>query len=151
MDDRTQKWMQIVGLIGVVASLMFVGFELKQSRDIAIAQMYQDRAALDIQVRSYMAPSERVYDALQKSSKGQELNSEEQIAVNRAIGNVLIYWETNHLLYEMGMLDDEHWEASLRSIDYISQLPHFGSTWNDEKSSLRKSFQSVVDERLKGN
>jgi len=151
MVDRTQSWLQMVGLIGVIASLMFVGFELKQSRDIAIAQMYQDRAALDIQVRSYMAPSERIYDALQKSAEGKELTSQEQIAVNRAIGNILIYWETNHLLYEMGMLDDEHWEASLRSIDYISGIAHFDAAWNDERSSFRKSFQMVVDERLKGN
>jgi hypothetical protein len=149
VEGGTQNWLQIAGLIGVIASLMFVGFELKQSRDIAVAQMYQDRAALDIQIRSYMAPSERVYDALEKSAKGMELSAHEQIAANRAIGNILIYWETNHLLYEMGMLDDEHWDASLRAIDYISRLPRFDAAWNDEKGSFRLSFQRVVDERLK--
>jgi hypothetical protein len=148
MEGRLQNWLQIIGLVGVIASLIFVGFEIKQSRDIAIAQTYQDRASLDIQVRSYMAPSERVYEAMQKSIQGAELSPLERIALDRALGNIFIYWETNHLLFEMGMLDDEHWEASLRSIDNMSKVPRFDAAWNDEKASFRVSFQNIVDARL---
>jgi hypothetical protein len=151
VEQRTQNWLQICGLISVIASLMFVGFELKQSRDIAVAQMYQDRAALDIQIRTHFAPSERIYDALQKSSAGQELTAQEQMALNQAIGNILIYWETNHLLYEMGMLDEEHWEASLRSIEHNFEEAYFNAAWEDERNSFRKSFQIVVDERVRSN
>ena len=149
MEDRLQNWLQIVGLLGVIASLIFVGFELKQSRDIAIVQTYQDRASLDIQVRSYMAPSERVYEAMEKSMQGVELSPLEEIALGRALGNIFIYWETNQLLFEMGMLDEEHWDASLRSIDYLSKVPRFDEAWSDEKASFRKSFQEVVDARVK--
>ena len=149
MESRLHHWLQIAGLAGVIASLIFVGFEIKQSRDIAIAQTYQDRAALDIQIRSYMAPSEHVYEAMQKAFQEVELDPLEEMALDRAVGNIFIYWETNHLLFEMGMLDQEHWDASLRSIDAVSELPRFNEAWNDEKGSFRLSFQKVVDARLK--
>jgi hypothetical protein len=36
-------WLQIVGMVAIVASLVFVGMQLKQSQDIAIAAQYQAR------------------------------------------------------------------------------------------------------------
>ena len=38
---RYQVLVQILGALAVSASLLFVGFELKQSRDIAIADIFQ--------------------------------------------------------------------------------------------------------------
>ena len=42
------KWRdiaEIVGHVAIVASLIFVGLQLMQSQDIAIATQYQERAA----------------------------------------------------------------------------------------------------------
>lgn len=39
LDD----WLQIVGIFAVVASLVFVGLQLKQTQEIAIAGQYQQR------------------------------------------------------------------------------------------------------------
>ena len=49
------------------------------------------------------------------------------------------------------MLDEEHWEASLRSIDSNFEEAYFNPAWEDERSSFRKSFQIVVDERVRSN
>ena len=44
MDSaKLNDWIQIVGIFAVVASLVFVGLQLKQSQDIAIAAQYQAR------------------------------------------------------------------------------------------------------------
>ena len=52
---RTDVIAQLLGILGVIASLLFVGFEIKQSRDIAIADIYQQRSsmALDIALSKY--------------------------------------------------------------------------------------------------
>jgi hypothetical protein len=41
--ERMHDWLQIVGMAAVVASLIFVGLQLKQSQEIAIAGQYQAR------------------------------------------------------------------------------------------------------------
>ena len=148
MSTPRHSWIEILGIFGVIAGLAFVGFELKQSRDIAVAQMYQDRAALDIQIRTYFAPSEAVYAALTKFNEGGQLTEQERVSAERAFGNILIYWETNHRLYEMGMLDEEHWSASLASMTLISAHPLFMSLWNAEKQSYRTSFREIVDAHI---
>jgi hypothetical protein len=45
MDQRKlSDWLQIVGMFGVIASLLFVGLQMKQSHEIALATQYQARA-----------------------------------------------------------------------------------------------------------
>jgi hypothetical protein len=37
--EEINDWLQVFGLAGVIISLVFVGWEIKQSRDIAIADI----------------------------------------------------------------------------------------------------------------
>ena len=48
---KLNDWIQIVGIFAVVASLVFVGVELKLSRQTTVADVYQQRTALSIQVQ----------------------------------------------------------------------------------------------------
>jgi hypothetical protein len=41
---------ELLGMTGVIASLIFVGLEIKQSRDIAVADIYQQRSAMWIDI-----------------------------------------------------------------------------------------------------
>ena len=37
---KLNDWMQVVGIFAVVASLLFVGLQMKQSQDIAVVETY---------------------------------------------------------------------------------------------------------------
>ena len=56
MDSaKLNDWIQIVGAAAIVASLLFVGIQLKQAQDIAIAAQYQARHdAASENIRAYM-------------------------------------------------------------------------------------------------
>jgi hypothetical protein len=43
-STKLNDWLEIVGIFAVVASLIFVGLELRQTHLIAMAQAYQERA-----------------------------------------------------------------------------------------------------------
>ncbi len=44
--------MQVAGIFALVASLIFVGLQMKQSQDIAIAAQYHDSAALSVDAQN---------------------------------------------------------------------------------------------------
>ena len=46
-------WIQLLGMISVLAGLIFVGLELQQSQRIAVAAQQQDRAAITNDTVSY--------------------------------------------------------------------------------------------------
>ena len=47
-SSKLNDWMQVVGIFAVVISLLFVGYQLKQSQDIAIAGQNQERQSVAI-------------------------------------------------------------------------------------------------------
>ena len=49
-NNRWKDLAELVGIFAIVASLIFVGVELQQTRKIAIADVYQQRAAMNIEL-----------------------------------------------------------------------------------------------------
>ena len=50
-------WVQLIGMISIVASLIFVGMQMRQSQQIALAGQQQARAAANIVVLSSLTES----------------------------------------------------------------------------------------------
>lgn len=79
-SSKLHDWLQIVGLVAVVGSLIFVGLQLKQAEDIALAEAVESTATRGIELRALIASHT---DTWQKACRGQELNkSEKLIAAN---------------------------------------------------------------------
>jgi len=55
---KVQDWLQIIGTFGVIASLMFVGLQMRQTHDIALSTTYQNRTAtaIDTNIGSINSP-----------------------------------------------------------------------------------------------
>ena len=44
-SSKLNDWLQVIGLFGVIASLVFVGLQMMQDREIALSAIYQERAS----------------------------------------------------------------------------------------------------------
>ena len=49
-SQNLNDWLQIVGMFGVIGSLIFVGLQLKQSQAIALSETYQNRTVANIEM-----------------------------------------------------------------------------------------------------
>jgi hypothetical protein len=73
-SSRIREWLEIVGLMGVVASLVFVGLEVRQSRQIA----YMDQLAVARQlVSDYRQKLIENSDLWFRGCSGEELSDSE--------------------------------------------------------------------------
>jgi len=78
MDSaKLNDWMQVVGIFAVVASLVFVGLQMRQDRDIAVAQIWamSDQSVTEI---SQMVADNR--DLWVRGIKGEKLSEVDQAA-----------------------------------------------------------------------
>ena len=55
---KLNEWMQVVGIFSVVASLVFVGLQMIQDREIALAGQYQERSAIAVEYWNGLAQSD---------------------------------------------------------------------------------------------
>ena len=150
---KPSSWREVVELIGVaaiVASLVFVGLELRQSREIAISEAYQMRAAIEVSHGAAIASVPGFITGLAKLIDGEsadDLTTEELIAQQFYITAQLAVWENDHFQYSQGYLSEEHWAKTYRNMLCDLALPLYQDMATSEWS-FRESFAELVDEAI---
>ncbi len=147
--EEINDWLQVAGLIGVIASLLFVGYELEQSRDIAMAELYQARAENSTQIFQTGMSDKSAHEAQDKYFRGERVTHWEEVQVHYFLQMFITSWEMNHFLYQKGLLDQEQWDASLQSIKELFGEEMMQEYWEGARDEVRASFAGVVDDVIK--
>ncbi len=127
-------WIQLLGLMSVLGGLIFVGLQMEQTQQIAIAGQVQARAEM---------MSTRILNGLEgnldanrlfniSSTDFQNLESQEKFVARQMHTWMGIMFENNFAQYQMGLLTDDYWKQQEERIQ---------SWW--EKCELRPSNQQV--------
>jgi hypothetical protein len=165
-NDRLNDWLQIVGMAAIVASLIFVGLQLKQSQDIAIAAQYQARSdSLREQFSAILEsePGLRVIgtDFLADIQSRQELPAEfktwaseqpvEELAF-RAIGAYISLksYDNLYFQYQSGFLSEEAWDAMRVQLTQSLREPQtwMRGTFEENPEIWRQSYRKLIQELL---
>ena len=133
---------ELTGLVAIVASLIFVGLQLKQSQDIALATQYQARAETTMNLS--LAHIEAGYTTRIPSLRAglsDEVSAED-------INTNLWLWiamDNHHYQYQAGFLSEEAWQAQLRNTKGIFADCPMRFVYEWRKAGLRSEFVSLVD------
>jgi len=113
-------WVQLVGLLSVVAGLVFVGFEMRQSQQIALASQQQERASLVTEIIGTFAEVDPPISMLDYLDGNIDFSDPD----TRAVVETFIYrmWmvnENDYLQYDLGLMNEEIWQAKLTSMRFM--------------------------------
>ena len=167
MDStRLNNWIQIVGLSAVVASLIFVGLQMRQTQAIAIANQYQDRAALNIAGRHAHLQNNTLLELRGKDLLEQLSDPsiraffEEKYGASAPLAMGYTYMsdkttylmmDNNHFQYESGFLTEDTWHAYRSELKAYLMDRYFLYIWDDTRDQYRAEFQTVVDQLILEN
>ncbi len=108
---NVDTWIQLIGMLGVLAGLVFVGLELQQSQQIAIANALQGRNQM--QSNYLLAPLEGQLQAveLRPAQDYQKLNPtqlliRQQLILHRSV-TITNAWQQ----YSLGLLTEDAWQV----------------------------------------
>ncbi len=110
--SRVRDWLETIAIFGVIASLIFVGLEMRQSQRIALSAAYQARADSSMTLRMASLDSETLQSAKAKLGQGMgldQLTPEEAIVVRDRWNAQLVYLENMHYQYVSGFISEEQW------------------------------------------
>ena len=165
-SEKVNDWLQLVGMVAIVASLLFVGLQLKLSQDIAIAAQYQARAdAITGNVGDVLqsGPGMRVVgrNTLENILSSNDIPANlkayasEQPVEELAYRGLTAYRSLKgrdnlYFQYQAGFLTEEAWDA-LR-VEFRREL-HNPRVWTrilyeDNPEIWRKSFRMLINELL---
>jgi len=154
-------WLQIIGLFGVIASLIFVGLQLKQDRDIAIAAAYQARTASSSESLAALAANTAVIRTFAKAEYGDpeavvqpeglpvSLTAVEWMSATYSINSMANLIDNSYYQYQAGFLPEEHWLA-VRSLvkGLMSRNPLWRLGMSSRPNNRRPEFNEMMGELI---
>ncbi|MGI9202482.1 MAG: hypothetical protein ACR2Q3_00645 [Woeseiaceae bacterium] len=156
---------ELVGIGAIVASLIFVGMQLKQSQDIAIGTQYQQRAGKAIDIYTSHLQSETslrmvgqtIQDGLLSMNISDDLKKSVSDLTPEEIGvrwydflSLLTLLDDNHFQYQAGFLDNESWEGLRIRLRNVVSDPLDRQFYNYMRPSYREQFREVIDDEIAG-
>ncbi len=173
MDSaKLNDWMQVIGIFALVASLIFVGLQIRQEHDIARVQIYQARTAAATEAFIAAASSP---DAMAASIKSAFGDPDQEIFVDGWAGPVtaqdmylgtlqvnafMALADNSHYQYQEGFLPLEHWEGVRATVKTAAQSTPFllfrmkamlGDGRPEFREELEKIIAEVEEETLPSN
>ena len=125
MDSaKLNDWLQVFGIFALVASLVFVGMQMKLDREIALSAIYQARSDASMIIRMAPLESEALLSATAKRVFGsdEKLTPEEEIAFRALLAGNMIYLENVHFQYINGFISEEHWQTNREEIKQLMRM-----------------------------
>jgi hypothetical protein len=149
-SESLNDWLQVIGLFGVIASLVFVGLEVKQTREIALSNVYQARANASSEAAFSLAANEAAMTAFTVGRKeGVESLSSHQISagIGAHIG-LMFLWDNSHFQFERGFIPEDHWNRIRWEIKGAMRVPFRRSFTEARYEMMRPSFREMIIEIL---
>ena len=149
MDSaKLNDWMQVIGIFALVASLIFVGLQMQQDREIALSEIWQARTAVLIEHASSAGSNEILLSAFAKNGSGRlaEITLVEQEAGRFYVWRAMYLWENSHYQYTLGFVPEEHWMRVRGGIKITLRDPFQGPFMREISTRMRPSFRAVVEE-----
>jgi hypothetical protein len=147
---------ELLGAIGVIASLIYLATQIRQSRE----QMSQNTRAL--QAGAYQQFEESVYRKviddmtvpgleriIRLGTAGMEQLSEEDMwRWSYWIFMRMRAFDNSHYQFRIGMQDEDRWQISRRDLELFFQKPGVVQWWKATPSTLSPEFIALVSEIL---
>ena len=151
MLSRAERWRfiaEMVGITAVVASLIAVAIELRQTQSAIVANTYQARAYEAIDRNFQLAESQVIGPIIVKvqadPSMIDALTDDERWRLRAVVRGMRIDADNEYYQYQQGFLDEEYFESALKP--RIARQARFWRSLGIEER--RPSFKKFVDEQL---
>ena len=117
-------WIQLLGMLSIVASLVFVGLQMQQSQTIALAAQQQSRTEVLVDIIGGFDEGDKsVVDFISGIVDGTY--SDDANVVRDAIWQIWMLYENDFLQYKLGLMETGIWEAKLNAMLAIYNACHF--------------------------
>ena len=127
-------WIQLLGMLGVLGGLVFVGLEMRQSHRIALAAQHQARSEMFM---------DQVNAHTEARLTFRNYSDEERFANINGLHAVAIIFENDFIQYQLGLMEQDLWDKKQVVIKRLSGICEMAEIWPED---LPMEFLKIVEE-----
>ena len=140
-------WIQLIGMLSIVASLIFVGLEMRQSHRIAEAGQFQERSnnarnminGLNEPVADWQSLS------FDNNTNYRESLSKDEIIQRNIYHSLLFNYENDFFQYSQGLMPQEVWDAKLIALTFFYDQCNMRELIDTRRPFFYRNFLAVVN------
>ena len=137
---------QIVAVIGIFASLIFVGLQVRQNTKAIKATSHHAITDSFNAINNLILSDPKVARIMRLTLAGsEEFNEDERISSNYMLLANMRIFETLYYQYKNGTLDKQLFDAELKTLKWVVGLPGFLAWWPVNPISLSDEFRAFID------
>jgi len=135
--------------VGVIAGIVFLGFELRQNQTVGRAATRNDISVLNIEMNEFQS-SQALADLVFRSDNDEPLSPEEAWQLRQWLSNWLVFWENVSYQYRNGLYDESEYQSELEKMKiFLNRRKALRTQFCIGRSLHTLSSEFVVDvERL---
>ena len=142
--SKNINWIETIGLITVVVSLVFVGAELRQNTAAVQASTTQEISNASREFVLEIALSEELTEIRRKGAVADDLTPSEQTRFNAIVLGNWIFFQNVWIQWDLGVVDERVWLSYVRI--FCGQLNFVGTrtTWEQQRPLYDSGFIEFV-------
>jgi len=147
---KSRDWKDIAELIGItaiVASLLFVGLQMKQSQDIASAERIMLRAATFVEVNNALNEYAGIWV---RGNSGEELDEDETVIFrNLVVSHQVFYQSAFRAARQLGIYGAER-SNLVTYASFLYKNPGARRAWNLHEADFQRAARQLYPPGLPG-
>ena len=137
---------QIVAVVGIFASLIFVGLQIRQNTKAIKATSHHAITDSFNAINNLILSDPKVARIMRLTLAGsEEFNEDERISSNYMLLANMRIFETLYYQYKNGTLDKKLFDAELKTLKWVVTLPGWLAWWRVNPISLSDEYRAFID------
>ena len=136
---------QLLGMVGIIISLIFVGLEMQQTQRIAIASAQEARMNSN---RGYIRSMQESNLDAQSSFFAQKFDNDyspQEIGYRNSVHEQWFLMENNFYQFQAGLMDMVTWESKRGAIGQTYNRCNARDIYESRKGSFTPEFRQIID------
>jgi hypothetical protein len=134
----------LVSSVAVLVSLLFLGFQMRQSNRNQRSLMQQGRSDRNVDLLSRLTDP-KLSEILLRVSKGETLADTEYFVLYGFAAAVFWSYEDSFFQFHLGMLDAKSWASDVATLKRLLSNPAYRAVWRAARSGIGDEYRSFLD------
>jgi hypothetical protein len=136
---------EIIGAIAVVASLVYLATQIRQSTKVARSATRQAIAESAQRLGQDLIDDTGMAEILVRHINGEELTAEEEIRLQARCYRDMRHWENIHYQMSEDLVSREHWHGFRKNLQVLFGIRAYREYWEHESELYSESFRKAVE------
>ena len=149
MPNKYRIIVELTSVVAIILSLVFLGLEVKQSNQLAKAEIRQALNVTDMEVYKVQMEEDIIAKALYKTNKNIPIDDYEEYQLDEFQRFNFRDFDNSFYQYRIGLFDENVWFAYRRIIKSLLMQNYIMIMWGNSNQSFSIEFQDEVNNIIK--